>query len=242
MLERAKDIIEDVARETDSVILFHSLSGKDSIVLLDLLYPKFKRVLCVYMYVVKDLEHINQYYMWAKRRYPNIEFVQVPHYAYFNYVKYGFMGIARNPKQREYSLSQIADKVRERSGIEWVCCGFKQSDSLNRRLMLRSYVGDKGTKEAISWKTKKFYPLSTYKNADIKDYIAAHNLKSPETYGGTGQSCGCDITDPQYLYYLSLNYPQDLRKIYSIFPATRTILPKYEAERDKDNQAVGNKP
>ena len=138
MLERAKDIIEDVARETDSVILFHSLSGKDSIVLLDLLYPKFKRVLCVYMYVVKDLEHINQYYMWAKRRYPNIEFVQVPHYAYFNYVKYGFMGIARNPKQREYSLSQIADKVRERSGIEWVCCGFKQSDSLNRRLMLRS--------------------------------------------------------------------------------------------------------
>ena len=88
MLERAKDIIEDVARETDSVILFHSLSGKDSIVLLDLLYPKFKRVLCVYMYVVKDLEHINQYYMWAKRRYPNIEFVQVPHYAYFNYVKY----------------------------------------------------------------------------------------------------------------------------------------------------------
>lgn len=237
MLDRAKDIIEDVARVTDEIILFHSLSGKDSIVLLDLLYPKFKRVFCVYMYLIKDLEHINQYYMWAKMRYPDIEFVQVSHYAYYNYAKYGFMGMERNPKQREYSLSQITEKVRERTGIEWVCCGFKQSDSLNRRLMLRSYVGEKGSKEAISWKTKKFYPLSTYKNADVLAYISAKNLKSPESYGGAGQSSGAVITDPYYLNYLRMNYPGDLRKIYDIFPATRTILPKYEAKRDKDNKA-----
>lgn len=237
MLNRAKDIIAEVAKETDSVILFHSLSGKDSIVLLDLMYPKFKRILCVYMYLVKDLEHINQYYMWAKSKYPNIEFVQVPHYAYYNYRKYGFMGMESDSKQREWSLSQIADKVRERTGIEWVCCGFKQSDSLNRRLMLRSYVGDKGSKEAISWKSKKFYPLSTYKNADVLEYISANNLKQPESYGGIGQSCGASITSAEYLNYLKNNYPQDLRKIYSIFPATRTILPKYEAKRDKENNA-----
>ena len=29
MLERAKEIISDVAAQTDEVILFHSLSGKD---------------------------------------------------------------------------------------------------------------------------------------------------------------------------------------------------------------------
>ena len=174
--------------------------------------------------------------MWAKSKYPSIEFVQVPHYAFYNYAKYGFMGMEGNPKQREWSLSQITEKVRERSGIEWVCCGFKQSDSLNRRLMLRSYVGEKGSKEAISWKTKKFYPLSTYKNADVLNYISANNLKRPESYGGTGQSCGTVITDPFYLNYLKNNYPQDLRKIYTLFPATRTILPKYEAKRDKDNK------
>lgn len=221
MLERAKEIINDVSKETDSIILFHSLSGKDSIALLDLVYPKFKRIVCVFMYLVKDLEHINQYYVYAKTKYPRIEFAQVPHYAYYNYVKYGFMGHKKNPNQREWSLSQITEKVRERTGIEWVCCGFKQSDSLNRRLMLRSYSDGK---MAISWKTKKFYPLSTYKNRDILAYINQRNLKSPETYGGQGQSAGTDITSPDYLRYLKTNYPNDLRKIYTEYPVTRTII------------------
>lgn len=230
MLERAKEIISDVAGRADSVILFHSLSGKDSIVLLDLLYTRFKRIVCVFMYLVKDLEHINQYYMYAMAKYPGIEFVQVPHYGYYNYVKHGFMGIKKNPKQREYTLSQITDKIRERSGIEWACYGFKQSDSLNRRLMLRSYTDGK---MAISWKTKKFYPLSTYKNKDILEYIERNNLKRPETYGGTGQSCGMDITSPDYLRYLALNYPGDLKRIYSVFPACRRIIPEYEERENK---------
>lgn len=220
MLERAKEIINDVSKETDSIILFHSLSGKDSITLLDLLYPHFNRIVCVYMYLIKDLEHINQYYMYAKTKYPRIEFVQVPHYAYYNYIKHGFMGIKKNPKQREWSLSQIADKIKEKTGIEWTCYGFKQSDSLNRRLMLRSYTDGK---MAINWKTKKFYPLSTYYNKDILAYINQQNLKSPETYGGKGQSAGADITSVEYLSYLKANFPNDLRKIYTIFPATRTI-------------------
>ena len=234
MLERAKEIIDDISKQTDEVLLFHSLSGKDSIVLTDLCSPKFKRVLCCFMYIVKDLEHINKYYSYFKSKYPNVEFVQVPHYAYYNYIKYGFMGVRRNPKQREWTLAQITDKVRERSGIEWACYGFKQSDSLNRRLMLRSYSDGK---EAISWKTKKFYPLSTYKNAEIRRYIERNNLKNPETYGGISQSYGTDITSPEYLYFLKMNYPNDLKRIYDIFPATLTILPKYEAKRNKDNQA-----
>lgn len=229
MLDRAKEIIMDVAKETGEVILFHSLSGKDSIVLLDLLYPHFKRVFCVYMYLVKDLEHINQFYMYAKSKYPNIEFAQVPHYAYFNYIKHGFMGIKKNPSQREYTLAQITEKVRERTGIEWVCCGFKQADSLNRRLMLRSYTDGK---MAISWKTKKFYPLSTYYNRDMMAYINRYNLKRPETYGGSGTSSGADITSYDYLNYLRLNYPNDLEKIYNIFPATRTIIPSFEAKQE----------
>ena len=126
MLERAKEIIDDISKQTDEVLLFHSLSGKDSIVLTDLCSPKFKRVLCCFMYIVKDLEHINKYYSYFKSKYPNVEFVQVPHYAYYNYIKYGFMGMRRNPKQREWTLAQITDKVRERSGIEWACYGFKQ--------------------------------------------------------------------------------------------------------------------
>ena len=170
MLERAKEIIADIAAKTDSIILMHSLSGKDSIALLDLVAPHFKRIVCVYMYVVPDLDHIAPFQRYAAKKYPNTVWLQVPHYGYYSWVKYGFMGVERNPNQRLWKLADIIDKVRERTGVEWACLGFKQSDSLNRRLMLRSY---KDGKESISWKGKKFYPLSTYKNGDVLEYISS---------------------------------------------------------------------
>lgn len=231
MLERAKEVIERIAQETDSILLFHSLSGKDSIVMLDLCYGKFKRIVCVYMYLVPNLEHIARYYAYAKKKYPNIEFVQVPHYGYYSMVKTGFLGIKQNEKQRLWTLSDITDKLRIKLDIEWACYGFKQSDSLNRRLMLRSYRDDGML--AISWKGKKFYPLSTYKNKDMLDYIQANRLKSPETYGGKGQSCGCDITSVEYLSYLQSYFPGDLEKIYQVFPYARVILSK---NQNKDEE------
>lgn len=220
-LRRAKEIIEEIAKQTDSILLFHSLSGKDSIVLLDLLYGRFKRVVCVYMYLVKDLDHIMRYYSYAKNKYPNIEFIQVPHYALYNYIKNGYMGIKKNPKQRQWTLAEITDKLREKLGVEWACYGFKQSDSLNRRLMLRSYSDGK---EAINYKTKKVYPLSTYKNGDVLDYIQDHRLKNPEVCGTNKQSSGVDIMDIEYQRFLKDCYPQDLEKIYKVFPLSRVVM------------------
>ena len=222
-LKRAREIIDDVSKETDSILLFHSLSGKDSIVLLDLCYKKFKRVIVVFMYLVKDLEHIMRYYNYAKAKYPNIEFVQVPHYALFNYIKTGYMGIKQNTKQRQWTLSDITDKLREKIGVEWACYGFKQSDSLNRRLMLRSYTDGK---EAINWKTKKFYPLSTYRNKEIMDFILDHRLKNPEVCGTNKQSSGVDIEDVEYQKYLKELFPEDLEKIYKVFPMARIVMLK----------------
>ena len=222
-LKRAREIIDDVSKETDSILLFHSLSGKDSIVLLDLCYKKFKRVIVVFMYLVKDLEHVMRYYNYAKAKYPNIEFVQVPHYALFNYIKTGYMGIKQNTKQRQWTLSDITDKLREKIGVEWACYGFKQSDSLNRRLMLRSYTDGK---EAINWKTKKFYPLSTYRNKEIMDFILDHRLKNPEVCGTNKQSSGVDIEDVAYQKYLKELFPEDLEKIYKVFPMARIVMLK----------------
>lgn len=231
MLERAKEIIEDITKQTDSIILFHSLSGKDSIAMLDLCYGKFKRIVCVYMYVVPNLDHIQRYYVYTKKKYPNVEFIQVPHYGFYSMVKTGFMGIKKNAKQRKWTLAEITDKIREKTGIEWACYGFKQSDSLNRRLMLRSYDGE--GKLSISWKSKKFYPLSTYYNKDILNYISYNHLKTPETYGGTGQSCGADITSVDYQLYLKKNFPNDLEKIYRMFPQSRIVLMQKHKEYEE---------
>ena len=229
-LKRAREIIDDISKETDSILLFHSLSGKDSIVLLDLCYKKFKRVIVAFMYLVKDLEHIMRYYNYAKAKYPNIEFVQVPHYALFNYIKTGYMGIKQNTKQRQWTLADITEKLREKLGVEWACYGFKQSDSLNRRLMLRSYTDGK---EAINWKTKKFYPLSTYKNKEIMDFILDHRLKNPEVCGTNKQSSGVDIEDVEYQKYLKELFPEDLEKIYKVFPMARIVMLKANSNKEE---------
>ena len=234
MLDRATEIIKEMSQQTKEIILMHSLSGKDSIALLELCYPYFERIVCVFMYTVPNLRHIMNYYAFARRRYPKAEFIQVPHYVLFNYRKNGFLGTQGNSNQRLWKFSDIIDKVREKTGIEWACIGFKQSDSLNRRLMLRSY---KDGKEAICYVGKKFYPLSTYKNNDIVEFIKARHLKNPEWFDKGEQSSGVDITDYHYLKYLEKNFPDDLQKIYDTYPASVLIIPNHEKDmKEKDNE------
>lgn len=168
------------------------------------------------------MKHINRYIGWARGRYPNARFIQVPHYGLYSYIKTGFLGCKKNPKQRLWTLAEITDKVRERYGIPWAFFGFKQTDSLNRRLMLRTYI-----EEAICEKTKKCYPLSPYKNADILHYIEENNLISPEKYGGECQSAGSDITDVHYLLWLEKHYPDDLKKVLQVFPFADRALFDY---------------
>lgn len=224
-MRKAKEIISFVETQASRVLLFHSGSGKDSIALLDMLAPRFSEVVCVYMYVVKDLEHIDRYIRWSMRKYRNVRFIQIPHYALFSYIKTGYLGHVCNPKQRLYDLDELTARVRKQTGIEWAFYGFKQSDSLNRRLMLRGYRD-----EAINPATKKAYPLSSYRNGDVLRYIEENGLMTPEKYGTNKQSSGCDVSDLEYLLYLKANYPDDLEKVFASFPMSERILFEHESK------------
>ena len=227
MLTRANKIIEQIAQKTNKVILFHSMSGKDSIALLHLLYPYFEQVTCVFMYVVKDLEHITKYMHYINKKYPKARIIQIPHFAVFSYIKTGHLGYRQNEKQRIYNLSDLTDNIREKTAIEWAFFGFKQSDSMNRRVMLRTYQ-----EQAINEKNKKVYPLSTYKNNDIIEYIKAEKLITPEKYGNS-QSSGTDINDLNYLLFLRNHFPNDLKKVIAEFPLVERKLYEYDYERAK---------
>lgn len=234
-MKTATDIIKLVARESDKAILFHSASGKDSIALLDLMHPYFREIVCVYMYIVKDLRHINRYLNYAQNKYTKARFVQVPHYTLGADIKNGYLGMRQNPNQRQYSLADITGKVRERTGIDWCFFGFKQSDGLNRRLMLRQYEW-----QAICRKTMKCYPLSTYKNADVLEYIRRQGLITPLKYG-KGQSADTDINDVNYLLWLRQNYPNDLQKVFQTYPYAERFLFEYDykaAHTDESEKSI----
>lgn len=226
MLKHSEKIIEQLKQKTNEVILFHSMSGKDSIALLDLLYPHFE-VTCVFMYIVKDLQHINRYMNYINTQYPNVKIIQIPHFGVYSYIKSGYLGCKENPKQKQYNLADLTEMVREKTGIEWAVFGFKQSDSMNRRLMLRTYED-----EAINDKSKKVYPLSKYKNKDILHYIQQNNLITPESYG-KHQSSGTSIDDLEYLLFLREKFPNDLKKIFAEYPLAERKLYEYDYERTK---------
>ena len=227
MMKKAIDIIKTIAGKTDRVILFHSASGKDSIALLDLISPYFKEVICVYMYVIKDLSHINRYINYACKKYPNVKYIQIPHFALYSYRRIGYMGCEMNGNQKLYNMAQLTDIIRERYDVQWAFFGFKQSDSMNRRLMLRTYKMN-----AINEAQSKCYPLSEYKNGDVMAYIEKKGLIRPEKYGKS-QSSGTDITDINYLLFLRNEYPDDLERVISDFPLVKRKLFEYDYERAK---------
>ncbi len=215
-VEQANRYIDLIRVKSNEALLFLSL-GKDSLVLLDLIYPKFDRVVCVFMYFVKDLEHINRWINWTKAKYPKIEFVQVPHWN-LTYILRGGLYCVPNPKIKLLRLADVVSAMRLKYGIYYTFLGMKKADGMNRRLMLKGYVGYEN--EGLC------YPLADWTQKDILAYMKQKGLPEPVRYskkasGGVGFNLDCFL-------WLRENYPQDLNKIIQTFPMSERILFEYD--------------
>ena len=213
-VESANKIIDSI--EDTECILFCSL-GKDSLVLLDLLYPKFKRIVCVFMYFVQGLEHIQRYIDWLKIKYPLIEFVEIPHWN-LSYILRSGLYCVPNPKVRLIKLADVIHTMKLKYRINTVFLGMKKADSMNRRLMLKGYQDYQ--------KNGNVYPLAEWTQREILAYMRQNRLPKPVQYskkasGGVG-------FNPECFIWLKQNYPQDLDKILKAFPMSSKILYDYE--------------
>lgn len=217
-VEQANRYIDLIRERSSEALLFLSL-GKDSLVLLDLLYPKFDRIVCVFMYFVKDLEHINRWINWTKARYPKIEFVQVPHWN-LTYILRGGMYCVPNPEVRLLKLADVVKAMQLKHGVYYTFLGMKKADGMNRRLMLNGYE-EKGYENNCMC-----YPLADWTQKDILAYMKQNNLPEPVRYGnkasnGIGFNIDCFL-------WLRSNYPVDLQKIIKAFPMSGRILFEYD--------------
>ena len=221
-MQTTQNSITHVREHTDSVMLFCSL-GKDSLVLLDLIYPHFERIVCVFMYFVKGLEHIEKWISWVKRRYPRVEFVQVPHWTLTYILRSGTYCVP-NPKTKLLKLRNIVDAMRLKYGLHYCFLGMKKADGMNRRLMLLGY------KENNYENLGLVYPLAEWTQKNILAYMKQHNLPSPVRYGkkasnGVGFNVDCFL-------WLRENYPQDLQRIYKVFPMSERILFEHDTKQE----------
>lgn len=231
ILQSAKDAISRASVQSGAAILFYS-GGKDSIVLLDLMAPHFKKIVCVFMYFVKGMRHIQPYLDHAQR-YPNVELMQVPHYMLTDIYKAGVY-CPPNANIRVKKLRDVDAAIRQATGIGWSFYGMRQTDGLHRMLMLRTY--EDGT---FCEATKKVYPLSHWKKDDVLAYIKAKRLPMPVNYGLKKASSGLSF-DPVVFNWLRTNYPDDLERIYKAFPLSKIIL--YEYDKQVPEIRGGNNP
>lgn len=220
-IEKATDIISSVSSNTRRAILFYSC-GKDSLALLDLIYPHFDEVICVFMYFVPDLDHVNRYLNWAKTRYPKIKIEQIPHWNLTYILRKGIYCVP-NYKQKLFKIAEIDSSMRLKYGTDYTFYGMKKADSLNRRLMLNTYTNGQNN--------GKVYPLTDWTNKEVMAYIKAKKIPEPVRYsknasGGVGFNIECFL-------YLREHFPQDLKKILAAFPLSEIILINHDNNQPK---------
>lgn len=224
----ANKTIEVVADNCSHPILFYSC-GKDSIMLLDLMAPHFDKITLLFMYFVKGMEHCERYLDFSQKRYKNIEIVQCPHFRLSSIRQTGLF-CNPEPNIRILQLSDVDTWARQKTGIDWTFYGIKKSDSLNRRLMLKSYG-----ELPISQSTQKVYPLSDLKDADVLRYITKARLLKPIQYGTKrSNAVGFDL---DCMLWMRENCPHDLELVYQRFPKSKQVLFEYDYNAKQAEQA-----
>ena len=232
----ANDCVDYVASQTDTCILMCSL-GKDSIVTLDMIYPKFKKVICCFMYFCKDLEHINRWINWTKVRYPNIEFVEIPHWN-LTYILRSGLYCTPHPKQKLLKLADVIKALRLKYNTQWVFLGMKKADGMNRNLMITRF------KENHYTDNYQAYPLAEFSQKQILSYMSMHRLPEPVQYGlamsgaeaKVGKASNGIGFNLECLLWMEKNYPGDLQKIYKVFPLCERVLLEYHYKEDKEKK------
>lgn len=232
IIKSAQDCISSVTAQTDECLLFLSL-GKDSLVTLDLCAPHFRHITCVFMYFVQGLEHIERWVRWALARYPNIEIIQIPHWN-LTYALRGGLCCPPDPSVRVMTLRDTIKAMRIRTGLQHTFLGMKMADSMKRRLFIRQYAQNHYCNNGMC------YPLAEWTQRDVLAYMRQHRLPEPIRYsrtkpgGGVGLSMDC-------LTWLRDNCPQDLKKIYEVFPLAERLLWEEEYHRPTIQES-GNHP
>ncbi len=217
-------IIAGVRQKSDTCVVFCSL-GKDSIVTLDLVYPCFEKVVCVFMYWCAGLHHINRWIRWVKKKYPKVEFMEVPHWN-LTYILRGGLYCVPNPKVKLLKLADVIKAVRMKTGVYYTFLGMKKADGMNRNLMLKGY-------EAQGYENNGLvYPLASWTQKDVKAYMRMKRLPQPVLYGnkasnGLGFNLDCFL-------WMRKHCPEDLDIVYKTFPMSERIL--FEQNYKQDNK------
>lgn len=221
----ASDLFDPVrtqAKVTKEVLVGFSC-GKDSIVTLDLCFRNFEKVQPFFMYYVPGMDFQEGFIRKYENKY-GFNCIRIPHFEVSNFMRYGTF------RNADYSVPIVSvadayDYLRMKTGIEWIACGERISDSIVRRAMMKK-------SGSIDEKRKRFFPIIYWSKSDVMKYIKAKRLILPAEYQKIGHSfrslSGEDVNMVRALY------PKDYEKIIRLYPMAGAAAKRMEFCRSEE--------
>lgn len=215
---QAMQVIRRVRQETDTAILYYSAGGKDGIALLDMLAGVFNKVICYYMYLIPDLDHIRPYITWAETHYHNVEVRKIPHFQ-LDILKHNGFFCEPDESLKVRSVGEVEEEVRQATGLHYAFSGMKGVDGYMKRMRLKMYEKKGGliTEKGMA------YPLANWTNKEVMKYLNARKLIQPFVYvdGNVSQGFGISL---DCMLLMKYRYPADYERILRTFPYAEKLV------------------
>lgn len=208
-----------------SILLLNSL-GKDSALCLEWLYNYAKpaRIVSLHFKYTFPNPDDQKYIDYQKKRYPNVEFVEVENP--FEVTRH-FLGEFQEPiyfleklltaEYDSFDPKEVAHNYREQFGCDYVCLGQSKYESFARAKLFH----DKGLMIG-----NEIYPIGLMNKAEVISLIRGSGMKVHPCYGYAHAT----LDQPSYFKYARAfkKYPEWERQFMKVFPLL--ILDKYRYE------------
>lgn len=131
-------------------------------------------------------------------------------------MKSGAYQLFKNKKISTVRFSDIELYLKRCFNIEWVIWGYKRTDSLHRRGIIKL------TDHGISHKYHKIYPLAEWKDREVHRYLKMKKLPLPPDYSAGFR----DVSNfkGEALLWLYHNYPDDYELVKKQYPLIEAAL------------------
>lgn len=221
------DLCRYVAEKSDGQCLLSFSLGKDSIGSWIQLKRFFTKIELVYLYLVPDLEFVNQSIEYYETLF-NQKIMRLPHPSLYRWLNNATFQAPENLRTIENcrlpmfdyddSFKAAGEDLKLPKNV-FTAVGVRSADSLNRHTSLKMYG-------SLNRKRKVFYPVYDWKKARLLQEITDSKIKLPVDYKLFGRSF--DGIDYRFLKPIKENFPRDYERILTFFPLAELEVKKYE--------------
>lgn len=208
-LASAKNLLRLVRAETDAIGVAMSF-GKDSLTVMDLCCGLFGRVEAFYLFRVRNLAIVDEWSEQVQERF-GVVVRQYPHFDLARCYRHSVLQPhwAETRKMYRVKMTDIERQFRSDVVIEWIAYGWRRNDSFSRAMIMRKTGG-------YDPKSRRVFPLRSWRRADVFEYLKARCIALPESLGRKDQG-GLDF-HPAALRYLHETHPEDYERVLRDFP------------------------